>query len=289
MGGARPIALVMIPAKDTETAMNRREALYAMAMAGLASSIPGGSAAGRQAARTYVLVHGAWHGGWCWSRVAERLRAAGSRVFTPTCTGLGDRAHLLSPDVGLATFIEDVVSTIETEELNDVILVGHSFGGTVISGAADALMDRVRHLVYLDAFLPKSGRSPFSLFSPDVVEARRKSAIEAPGLGGKTLAMPPPPPDVFGVTDPDDVAWLARHLRPHPIKTYEDALMLKHAALGAGRPKTFIACTVPQYPTLDPTHEWVRSQPDWTYKELATGHDAMVTAPAALSEMLLGV
>ena len=285
----RALSLI-VTGEGMEAAMNRREALYAMGMAGVASSVPGESAVGQQAARTYVLVHGAWHGGWCWSRVAERLRAAGCRVFTPTCTGLGDRAHLLSPDVGLATFIEDVVSVIETEELNDVILVGHSFGGTVISGAADGLLGRIRHLVYLDAFLPKSGRSPFSLLPPDVVDARRSTAIEAPGLGGgKTLAMPPPPPGAFGVTDPDDVAWLTRHLRPHPIKTYEDTLVLQHAALGAGRPKTFIACTIPQYPTIDPTHQWVQSQPDWTYEELATGHDAMVTAPAALTEMLLRV
>lgn len=267
--------------------MNRREILTAMGMAGVASSVPGESAQGQRAGGVYVLVHGAWHGGWCWKKVAERLRAAGCRVFTPTCTGLGDRAHLLSPEVGLATFIEDVVSTIETEELNDVILVGHSFGGTIISGAVDALPDRIGHVVYLDAFLPKSGRSPFSLIPPDLVEARRKAAIEVPGLGGKTLALPVPPPGVFGVTDPSDVAWLTRHLRPHPIKTYEDVLVLAHPALGAGRPKTFIACTIPQYATLDPTHQWVRSQPDWTYKELATGHDAMVTAPDELTDMLL--
>src|SRR5271156_6358094 len=101
----------------------------------------------------YVLVHGAWHGGWCWGKVAERLRAEGFRAFTPTLTGLGDRAHLIAPNVGLATFVEDVISTIDMEDLSDVVLVGHSFGSAVISGVADARPDRIRRLVFLDSFL----------------------------------------------------------------------------------------------------------------------------------------
>src|SRR3984957_17388198 len=101
----------------------------------------------------YVLVHGAWHGGWCWGRVAERLRAAGHRVFTPTLTGLGDRAHLIAPHVGLATHVEDVIATLEMEDLSDVVLVGHSFGCAVIGGVADARADRIRRLVFLDALL----------------------------------------------------------------------------------------------------------------------------------------
>ncbi len=114
----------------------------------------------------YVLVHGAWHGGWCWGKVAERLRAAGHRVFTPTLTGLGDRAHLIAPNVGLATHVEDVVATLEMEDLSDVVLVGHSFGGAVISGVADARADRIRRLVFLDSFLVQSGQSPFSQLPP---------------------------------------------------------------------------------------------------------------------------
>src|SRR3984885_4044643 len=122
--------------------MNRREALYAMSTVGAASVVSAAGAARAQESQTqesqtYVLVHGAWHGGWCWARVADRLRAAGHRVFTPTLTGLGDRAHLLAPNVGLATFIEDVASTIEMEDLSDVALIGHSFGGAVIGRVAE--------------------------------------------------------------------------------------------------------------------------------------------------------
>jgi pimeloyl-ACP methyl ester carboxylesterase len=234
----------------------------------------------------FVLVHGAWHGGWCWGRVAERLQAAGHRAFTPTLTGLGDRAHLIAPNVGLQTFIEDVVSTVDMEDLSNIVLVGHSFGSAVISGVADARADRIRRLVYLDSFLVQSGQSPFDQLPPDMVEARRASTIKTPGIYGETLTMPPPAPSAFGITDTKDAAWVASRLRPHPIKSYEDRLELKRP-LGAGRPKTYIACTNPNYRANSAARRWVKAQPDWAYFELATGHDAMVLAPHALTEMLM--
>jgi pimeloyl-ACP methyl ester carboxylesterase len=234
----------------------------------------------------YVLVHGAWHGGWCWGKVAERLRAAGHRVFTPTLTGLGDRAHLIAPNVGLATHVEDIISTLDMEDLSDAILVGHSFGSAIISGAADARADRIRRLVFLDSFVVQSGQSPFSHLPPEMVEARKATAIRAPSAFGETLAMLPPPPSVFGVNDASDAAWVARRLKPHPMKTYEDTLELKRP-LGAGRPTTYIACTNPTYQAIAQARQWVKAQPNWTYLELATGHDAMILAPDALTEMLL--
>jgi pimeloyl-ACP methyl ester carboxylesterase len=234
----------------------------------------------------YVLVHGAWHGGWCWGKVAERLRAAGHRVFTPTLTGLGDRAHLIASNVGLATFIEDVVATIDMEDLSDIVLVGHSFGSPVIAGVADARADRIRRLVFLDSFVVQSGQSPFDQLPRETVEARRAAAIKTRGLYGEALAMPPPAPSVFGVTDAKDAAWVAKRLKPHPIKSYEDKLELKRP-LGAGLPKTYIACTNPNYRPNAAARQWVQAQPDWTYFELATGHDAMILAPDALTEMLM--
>jgi pimeloyl-ACP methyl ester carboxylesterase len=234
----------------------------------------------------YVLVHGAWHGGWCWGKVAERLRAAGHRVFAPTLTGLGNRAHLIAPHVGLATHVEDVIATLEMEDLSDVVLVGHSFGSAVIGGVADARAHCIRRLVFLDSFLMQSGQSPFSQLPPEMVEARRAAAIKTPSVFGETLAMPPPLPSVFGINDAKDAAWVASRLKPHPIKSYEDTLTLKRP-LGAGRPTTYIACTNPTYQAIAHARQWVKAQPDWIYRELETGHDAMILAPDALAEMLM--
>jgi pimeloyl-ACP methyl ester carboxylesterase len=238
----------------------------------------------QESPKTFVLVHGAWHGGWCWTRVAERLRGAGHRVFTPTLTGLGDRAHLLSPQVSLDTFVQDVVATLEMEDLTDGILVGHSFAGAPITGAADRVPERIAHLVYLDAALPQNGESVFSRFSPQIVAERRRLAQETSG----GLTLPAPPPSAYGVEAQEDVAWLQRHLRPQPFRGYQDPLRLQHP-FGNGRKITYIACVKPVYPPVEVLHEYARNQPGWQYLELATGHNAMVLAPAALSDMLLQV
>ena len=233
-------------------------------------------------AKNFVLVHGAWHGGWCWARVAERLRAAGHRVFTPTMTGLGERAHLLTPAVGLDTWIADAAGVIEAEELSDVVLVGHSFGGNVISGVADRMAGRLAHLVYLDALVIEGGRGPLEAFAPDIQAARRKAAEDYSG----GLSLPVPDPMVFGGPFTDaDMAWLKRRLTPHPFKTYTDKLMLEHP-VGNGVAKTYIVVTDPIYPGLSGVRERLESQPGWAWREIATGHDAMVSAPAALSDLL---
>jgi pimeloyl-ACP methyl ester carboxylesterase len=172
------------------TIMKRRDVLKTMAIAGVAAGAGGAAATAQTAAQTFVLVHGAWHGGWCWSRVADGLRAAGHHVFTPTQTGLGERKHLLSKDVTLDTFTRDIANVIEAEELTNVVLVGHSFGGLAISGVADAMPERIRHLVYLDSLMVEGGKSPFDSLPPDVVAARRKAAEES--SGGLSLPAPPP-------------------------------------------------------------------------------------------------
>ncbi|MDI3308570.1 MAG: alpha/beta fold hydrolase [Acetobacteraceae bacterium] len=236
-------------------------------------------------AKTYVLLHGAWHGAWCWKYVAAGLRAQGHAVFTPTQTGLGDRHHLLSRDITLDTFVADVVNAIEAEELQDVILVGHSFGGLGITGAADRIPERIRHLVYLDSLVLEGGQSPFSRLPEDVVAARR--ALIAREGGG--IALPPPPVSAFGVPEDHPLApWLRRRLMPHPAGTYESPLVLRHP-VGNGLPRTYIACTAPLYGPLEGTRQWVKDQPGWNWLEIATGHDAMVTAPEELTRMLAAI
>ncbi|MGF3022799.1 alpha/beta fold hydrolase [Methylobacterium aquaticum] len=231
---------------------------------------------------TVVLVHGAWHGGWCWVRVADILRGQGHRVFTPTCTGLGERAHLLSDTITLDTFVRDVAGVIAAEELTEVVLVGHSFGGLAISGVAEAMPERLRHLVYLDALIVQPGRAPFDGLPPEVVAARRRAAAESSG----GLSLPPPPAAAFGVLDPADAAWVERRLTPHPLSTYESPLPIQRP-VGNGLPRTYVDCTTPSYATLDGVKDWVRREPGWGWRDLATGHDAMVSAPGPLARLLV--
>ena len=234
--------------------------------------------------RTYVLVHGLFHGGWCWKRVADRLRAAGQEVYTPTNTGLGERSHLLSADIGIRVFVQDLVNVIEFEELTDIILVGHSFGGMTITGAADAIPERIRHVVYLDAIIPLDGQSVFNQLPDSVVDERMQQAVEHDG--GKSF--PPYDPETFGVTDPTDAAWLRRRLTPHPVKTYIEPISLRNPP-AHNLNRTFIRCTRPLYPPIDATAEWLKRQSGWNYIELAAGHNAPISAPAELTDILLGI
>lgn len=227
---------------------------------------------------TFVLVHGACHGGWCWSRVAPLLRAAGHDVFTPTLTGFGERAHLLTADVGPATVVQDVVAGLECEELTDVVLVGHSFGALVALGVADRVPERLARLVILDGVLVDPGQPGFAGLPPEA--ARERTAQAA---GGPTY--PPPPATNFGVSDPSDLAWLQRRLTPHPLRTYTEPFGLR-APLGNGVPTTYVRCTDPVYTPVDAA-EAIVAREGWERRELATGHDAMITAPELTAQMLL--
>src|SRR3984885_11396551 len=210
--------------------MERRDVLKTMAIAGLAAGAGGAAATAQTNAQTFVLVHGAWHGGWCWSRVADRLRSGGHQVFTPTQTGLGERKHLLSKDITLDTFTRDIANVIEAEELSNIILVGHSFGGLAISGVADAMPDKIRHLVYLDSLMVEGGKRPFD-------------------------SLPPPPPSAFGVSDAGDTDWVKRRLTPHPLGTYTSTLNIK-GPVGNNLPRTYIHCTDPSYAALQASRDW---------------------------------
>ena len=240
-----------------------------------------GSAGARKPA-IYVLVHGAWHGGWCWNAVARILRAEGHEVYTPTLTGLGERSHLLSDTIDLRVFIQDVVNVIEYEDLTDVILVGHSFGGLPLIGAADRVPQRLRQLVFLDSVVLDHGQTAFSRLSPEIVASRIRQAIES----SDGLTIPVPPASAFGVDDPAQAALLERNCTPHPLRTFDDPMVHK-GPIGADLPKLYIQCTDPVYAPLQGSREFVRSLPGWTWDEIRTGHDAMISAPAALAQMLL--
>ena len=234
---------------------------------------------------TLVLLHGAWHGGWCWRDVAALLCAQGHRVTTPTQTGLGERRHLLSGAITLETFVQDLVEHLEAEEVEDAILVGHSFGGMAISGAADRVPQRIRHLVYLDSLVLEDGQAPFDVLPADVVAARRRLAQEQ----GGGLFIPCPPVSAFGVPENHPRAdWMRRRMTPHPLGVFETPLRLRHAP-GNGLPRTYIACSDPPYSPFEGVRREMRGSAGWAWQEIATGHDAMVMAPEALAQMLAAI
>jgi pimeloyl-ACP methyl ester carboxylesterase len=234
---------------------------------------------------TFVLVHGGFHGGWCWKKVAPLLRAAGHAVYTPTLTGLGERAHLLGPGITLETHAQDVLGVLTHEELSGVILVGHSMAGTVITVVAEGAPERLAHLVYLDASVPRDGESDLDCHP----EATRARWAAGPRLGDYAV-VPRPSEQPFGVTDAADARWVNAHLLPHPLRAFTDPVRLRHPEAFAAR-RTFIACTGPDGRSPDEftraMAERVRAEAGWRYREMATGHDAMVTAPRELADLLL--
>jgi pimeloyl-ACP methyl ester carboxylesterase len=229
----------------------------------------------------FVLVHGAWHGGWCWARVARLLLDAGHTVHTPSLTGLGDRAHLARPETDLAAHIEDVVAVLEAEELNGATLVGHSYAGLVITAAAARAGRRVGSLVYLDAFVPEVGKCLLDYLPPDRAEGVRQAAREH----GEGWRIPPWPPERYGVTSQRDRDWLARRLVPQPLRTFEQPLAV---AGGDKLKRTYVYCAQPAMGPLDQFAERLRDDRKWTFHELKTGHDAMVTAAGEVAKILLG-
>lgn len=234
---------------------------------------------------TYVLVHGGAHGGWCYRDVAGLLRSGGHEVHTPTLTGVGERSHLLSPDVDLDTHIQDVVAVLHYEDLRDVILVGHSYGGLVITGVADRAADRVGHLVYLDAATPVNGESLAVLAAPLMQAARAQAKV----VDGVELVLFPgtePLPN-YGVTDPDAVAWMSERLTPHPFRCFEQPLQLANEDALWAIPQSHIVCSW-TLPTRDPTRMAPAAAAGRVW-DIDTSHDLMITEPKAVADLLLRV
>src|SRR5215469_15203144 len=185
---------------------------------------------------TFVLVHGAWFGGWCWQKVIPFLEEAGHEVYAPTLTGLAERASELSPEVGLDTHIQDIVGLLEEKNLHDIVLVGHSYGAIVITGVVDQVPERIAHLVYLDTFVPRDGES-MAAISPLVIRLLRKQA-QAHGDGYRV-----DPRGTYGVTAEPDRSMVRRSVTPHPLLTFEQPLHLKNPAIVEATPRTHIDCT----------------------------------------------
>ena len=230
--------------------------------------------------RTFVLVHGAWHGGWCWRRVADKLTAAGHRVFTPTLTGLGERQHLMSASITLDTHVQDICNLIRFEELSDICLVGHSYAGMVISRVAEELEARISSFVFLDAFVPEDGETPL-----DLVTAHVQADIRA-ALARGEIARAAPPAAYFKVQAPDDVAWIDSLTTPQPNGVWPDPIHLTGARDRIAK-RAYVRAGLYPNPNFDGAMEKLRAREGWRVISLGGGHDLMVDAPEELANLFI--
>jgi len=228
---------------------------------------------------TFVLVHGAWHGAWCWTRVRRALRAEGHEVFAPTLTGLADRSHLLSRDVDLNTHIADVANLLQWEDLSDVVLCGHSYGGCVIGGAADRAPQRIASLVYLDAFVLKDGESVHDALPPEA----RAAQLEGARAAGDGWKVPPIGAEFFNVNAADR-AWVDAQCTPQPLATFQQPLRLT-GALDAIANRSFILASG-WGPSPFRYYDDAKAA-GWRTCDIPCGHDVMLDDPAALTRELL--
>ena len=237
----------------------------------------------------YLLVHGAWGGAWYWRDTLSALIRAGHRAHAVTLTGLGERAHLMSPAIDLETHIQDVIAALETEELQDCILVVHSYAGMLGTAVADREpVGVLKHLVYVDAVVPRPGESWSSTHGRATRQARLQAAAATP-----EFSFPPPDPAVFGLAAAD-YEWVKRRQTPHPGHTYEAPLDFDPARV-ARVPRTFIDCTAPALGTIDAIRPRVRDARFWDgawlpgsrIVTMATGHDPMITRADEITRLLL--
>ena len=267
-----------MPAPSVET--TRRAALGALAATAAFAAV-GTRGEAQTAPKTFVLVHGTWHGGWCWRRVTDALERKGHKVYAPSLTGVADRSHLLTRDVNLTTHANDVANLIKWEDLKDVVLVGHSSAGFVITQAAEQIGPQVGSIVYLDAFVPQVGDSLISLANP----GPRKALEEAVARGD--LVAKPVPAAAFNVNEKDR-AWVDAKCTPHPLAAVVEKVTAASAYEKIAR-KTYIRATGFKSPVFDETLAKMKATPGWKTYEVASGHDVMVDRPDQLADILLEV
>lgn len=268
--------------------MNARRHLMRLAATGAAGvAATGAGLAGAQVAagtagrgRTYVLIHGAWHGGWVWEPVAADLRARGHRVYAPSLTGLGDRRHLLRPGIDLSLHVEDIVQLIQMEDLQRVVLVGWSYGGMVAADVLARMPDRIGSMVYLDAFVPQTGQALVDLNSPAVAESMRKAAAEG-------RDVPPIPLKVFGVNDPQVIAQVTPRLTVQPVQTFMQPS--RALARRPDIPHAYVRASGWPAKPFDNFLEAFQRTPGAQAHVIETSHLLMLTAPARTAEILANV
>lgn len=230
--------------------------------------------------KTFILIHGMWHGGWCWERLTPLLRAAGHVVYVPTLAGLAERAHLRNDNIDLNTHIQEIINLCEANDLHEMILVGHSLGGFMAPVVADRIPERIAHIVNLDGIIPENGKA-FKEMMPDYWNDFKNRALTS----GNEWWAPPVLEWTFGVSGAD-LEWMQSKLTPHPLKTWTTVVALENPA-AQSLSRTFILCTE-GYSEDEIEQERTKfTQAGYSYRSLPTGHDAMITMPNALANILL--
>jgi pimeloyl-ACP methyl ester carboxylesterase len=252
-------------------AQSRREFLAGVASIGAAAALGTPVASAQTRRSPIVLVHGAWHGGWCWQRVVDRLTAKGRTVFAPTLSGVGERSHLAGDSITLTTHIDDIVNEIKWKDLDHLVLVGHSYGGMVITGVPERIRERIAAIAYLDAFIPSDGQSMSSLRSPT-----------APPL---TVPMAAPPSAQAFKVNAKDVDWVNSKVTPHPTKCLTETLHVTDAYQSI-REKLYVRTPAFPQPAFDAAYARCRVNREWKTSEMTCGHDLMIDQPAEVATMI---
>jgi pimeloyl-ACP methyl ester carboxylesterase len=269
-------------AKTIKRRPDRRAVLAGMgAGLGAVTAIGPTSAQAQGNAKTFVLVHGSWHGGWCWRRVADLLEKRGHKAYTPTLTGLGERSHLLSAMITLDTHIADVANVIKWENLENVVLVGHSYAGFVVAGVAEKVLPQIGSIVFVDAFMPENGQRVVDMAPPDL----RATSLAA--AARNEVGRPIPPAKVFGVNDKDQ-AWVDSKLTQRPTFVSLQPIVLTGAREKVAK-KSYIRATSYPNPRFDEHYAKLKADPAWRAYGVPCGHDIMVDMPDRLTEILLEV
>jgi pimeloyl-ACP methyl ester carboxylesterase len=256
--------------------MKRRSFLAGAAVAATTA----GCTASRPAApqgRTFLVAHGAWSAGWSWKKMHPLMQSRGHRLVVPTYTGLGEREHLANAAVNLETHIQDLLGVIKFEELDDIVLLAHSYGGMVGTGVADRVPERIRRLIYLDAFVPRDGQSLFDLSAEGMREQFRQGL--AAGDGWRVPPMPIP-----ADTSPADKQWIERFRMPQPLHCFDTPLQLQRGDTRIPRSYIYARKAAPG----DPFRQFAdRAQREgWEYREIDASHSSQITAPEALATLL---
>ncbi len=245
--------------------------------------------------KTFVLVHGTWHGGWVWARVADRLSAMGHRVIRPTATGCGERAHLITPQTNLSTHVQDICAAIEAEELQDVILIGHSFGGITITGVADRLGARIKHIAFYDAFIPSRARPAWVMREPDGTWPKWWTDRQAKFIDGYKMNFFDHYPLKMLVPEEDiaNTERLKRRLTSHPAGQWTEAVSFANGGW-EDVPRTYIHTTLQTFAPSSqamwgPAKSSAGRAAGWNWIDVATSRNGMLTHPDVVAECFAGL